>query len=342
MTTIRELAERMNLPFDGEGELDVRRVCGLDSAGERDLSFVQSAKLHAKAMASPVRALVAPPGMDLPGKTVIRSPHPQLTLIQLTPLLHPVRTWAAGIDPRAAVGSECVIAASATVQAGAVLERGVRVGERSVIMPGAYLGEGAVIGDGCVIHPNVTIGWGCQIGQRVIVHAGTVIGSDGFGFIQHEGRHVKIPHVGNVVIEDDVEIGANCTVDRATYESTVIGRGTKMDNLVHIAHNCRIGPYSLFAGQSGVAGSSTLGAYLVVGGQSGIVGHIVIPERVTVGPKSMMSRPGVSDMIYAGIPARPFREWKRAVAHFYGSPRLQRVTKPWEPEAGDAGDPDEE
>jgi UDP-3-O-[3-hydroxymyristoyl] glucosamine N-acyltransferase len=271
-----------------------------------------------------VRALIAPPDMALPGKTVIRSPHPQLTLAELTPLLHPRAAPAAGIDPRAAIGPGCRIAPSATVQAAAVLAEGVTVGERSVIGAGTYLGEAVTVGADCMLHANVTVEWGCRLGDRVIIHAGTVIGSDGFGFIQHQGRHVKIPHVGIVAIGDDVEIGANCTIDRATYESTVIGEGTKMDNLVHIAHNCEVGAFALFAGQSGVAGTTKIGQYFVVGGQSGVVGHLVIPERVTVGPKSMMSRPGASGGVYTGIPARPMREWKRAVAEFYALPRLMR------------------
>jgi UDP-3-O-[3-hydroxymyristoyl] glucosamine N-acyltransferase len=335
MATIRELAERVNLPYEGDGGLAVRRVRGLDRAGAEDLSFVQSGKFRAQALASAARALVAPPELELAGKTVIRSPHPQLTLIQLTPLLHPSRPVPAGIDPRAVVGAECHIASSASVQAGAVLEQGVRVGERSVVAPGVFLGDGVSVGDDCAIHPNVTIEWGCRVGNRVVVHGGTVIGSDGFGFIQHEGRHVKIPHVGNVVIEDDVEIGANCTIDRATYESTVIGAGTKLDNQVHVAHNCRIGPFSLFAGQTGLAGTATVGAYFVVGGQSGVAGHIVVPDHVTLGPKSVMTRPGRSGEVYAGIPARPMREWKRAVALFYGSPRLQRLTKDWKARAAE-------
>jgi UDP-3-O-[3-hydroxymyristoyl] glucosamine N-acyltransferase len=337
MATVRELAERVNLPFEGDGAWEVRRARGLDSAGAEDLSFVQSAKFLAQALASPVRVLIAPPGLELPGKAVIRSPHPHLTLTQLMPVLHPGARPEPGIDPGAVVAPGVHIAASATVRAGAVIESGARVGERTVIGAGTFLGEGCAVGADCVIHPRVTIEWGCRVGDRVVIHSGTVIGSDGFGFIQHEGRHVKIPHVGNVVIGDDVEIGANCAIDRATYDSTVIGEGTKMDNLVHIAHNCRVGPHSLFAGQSGVAGTTTLGAYFVVGGQSGIVGHLVVPDRVTVGPKSMMSRPGTSGEVYAGIPARPMREWKRAIAQFYGAPRLHRLTGAWSRKPADEG-----
>lgn len=339
MATVAELAAKVGLPFEGDGALEIVAINGLQQAGKSDLSFVQSEKYRDAALSSPVRAVVAPEGLHLPGKTVIRSPDPYLTLAQLTALIHPPAERRPGIDPRAVIGEDCRIDPDAAIHPLAVLGKGVTVGAGCEIHPGAYLGDGVVLGDACEIHPNVTIEWGCLLGSRVIVHAGTVIGSDGFGLLQTEGRHIKVPHVGNVVIGDDVEIGSNCAIDRATYDSTTIGDGTKMDNLVHIAHNVEVGPLSRFAGQSGVAGTTKLGAHFLVGGQSGIVGHLVIPERVTLGPKSMMTRAGIPGEVYAGIPARPMRDWSRSVAHFHALPklvkRINRLLGSRGPESGD-------
>ncbi|MBI3993522.1 MAG: UDP-3-O-(3-hydroxymyristoyl)glucosamine N-acyltransferase [Candidatus Lambdaproteobacteria bacterium] len=322
MARIFELAELVHLPFEGDGNLEVTRVCGLDTARAGDLSFVATARHAAAALASPVPALVAPEGVALPGKAVIRSAFPQLTLVQLTPHVQPPRPRKPGIDPRAVIGARCTIASTATIHPLVVLGDGTHVGERSELHPGVVLGDGAAVGADCVIHPNVSIGWGCRVGDRVIIHAGTVIGSDGYGFLQHEDRHVKIPQLGNVVIGDDVEIGACNTIDRATYESTTIGGGTKTDNLVHIAHNVQIGEHSLLLGQVGFAGSTRVGHHFAISGQSGVVGHLDVPPRVTVGPKSLLTRAGKSGEVYYGYPSRPMREWRRTVAHINALDRL--------------------
>lgn len=322
MTKAADLAEMAGLILEGDGSLEVDGVSPLGNAGERELSFVQSESYRDAALASPARVLIAPEGMDLPGKTVIRSPHPHLTHAQLTPVLHPVPAPRAGVHPQAAIGQGCTIDESATIHPLAALADGVTVGAHTEIHSGVSLGRDVVVGKDCLIHPNVVVGWGCKIGDRVILHGGTVIGSDGFGFVQHEGRHVKIPHVGIVVVEHDVEMGANCTIDRGTYKQTVIGEGSKLDNMVHIAHNVQVGAYSLMAGQSGIAGTTSVGKYFTVGGQGGVAGHLDLPDHITVGPKSIMTRSGDSGEIYYGFPARPMREWRRAIAQFYGLPKL--------------------
>ena len=322
-----ELAARAGLPYEGDGDVEVFRVRGLDHAGPQDLSFINDATLVKTALQRPVRVLVAPPDLDLPGKTVLRSPHPRLALTTITPLLHPRVTTPPGIDPRAVVGPDCQVDSSAIIHPLAVLEAQAVVGPRSEIMPGVFLGRGVTVGADCLIYPNVTIGWGCQIGQRVIIHAGSVIGSDGFGFVLHQGRHIKVPHVGRVVLEDDVEIGANNSIDRAVYDETRIGQGSKTDNLCHIAHNVEIGPHALLLGQTGIAGSTKAGAYLIMAGQSGITDHLHIPERVTVGTKSLLTRPGRSGEIYYGYPARPVKEWQQSVALFNTLDKLAHKVK---------------
>lgn len=328
MATISQLAQHVGLPFEGDGELEVRRIRGLDGAEADDLTFVRDAKSAAQALASPARALVAQEGVALPGKTVIRSPFPHLTIVQLTPVLHPRRSPPAGVDPRAVVGQDCRIDPTAIVHPLAVIADRAEVGARTEIFPGVYVGEGACIGNDCLIHPNVTIGWGCRIGDRVIIHSGTEIGSDGFGYLQHEGRNVKILHLGIVVLEDDVEIGGGNAIDRGTYGQTVFRKGVKTDNLVHIAHNVEIGEHTLLAGQVGIAGSSKLGKYVRMSGQSGVLDHMNIAEGVTIGPKAVMTRPGKPGETYYGFPARPVREWQRAVAHVNSLDKLlKRITK---------------
>jgi UDP-3-O-[3-hydroxymyristoyl] glucosamine N-acyltransferase len=321
---ISQLAAQVGLPFEGDGELEVERIQGLDSAGERDLAFVRDARNAAQALASPVRALVAQEGVALPGKTVIRSPFPHLTIVQLTPLLHPRRKRPPGVDPRAVIGAGCRIDPSAIVRPLAVVDDGASVGARSELYPGVYVGEGAQVGSDCVIHSNVSIGWGCRVGDRVIIHASSVIGSDGFGYLQHEGRHVKIPHLGIVVLEDDVEIGGANSIDRGTYGQTILRAGTKTDNLVHIAHNVDVGEHSLLAGQVGIAGSARLGRYVRMSGQSGVPDHATVAENVYIGPKALMTRTGTPGESYYGFPARPVREWQRAVAHLNKLDRLIR------------------
>jgi UDP-3-O-[3-hydroxymyristoyl] glucosamine N-acyltransferase len=328
MAKISDLARHVGLPFEGAGDLEVDRIMGLDMAGEGNLTFVRGAANIAQALASPAQAMVAAEGIALPGKTVIRSPFPHLTIVQLTPVLHPRKTPPAGVDPRAVVGKECRIDPTAIVHPLAVVADRATIGPRTEIFPGVYIGEGAAVGSDCLIHPNVTIGWGCRIGDRVIIHSSTVIGTDGFGYLQHEGRNVKIPHLGIVVIEDDVELGGGNTIDRGTYGRTIFRKGAKTDNLVHIAHNVEVGEHTLLAGQVGIAGSTTLGKYVRMAGQSGVLDHMNISEGITVGPKSVMTRPGKPGEVYYGYPARPVREWQRSVAHFNGLDKfIKRVNK---------------
>ncbi len=328
MAKMAELAEKIGLPCEGDGNLEVHRIRGLDTAEEGDLTFVKSAKNAPRALASKARALVAPEEVELPGKTVIRSSFPHLTIVQLTPVLHPPTPKTPGIDPRAAVGKDCRIDPSAFIHPLAAVGDGVTIGARSEIHPGVCIGEGAEIGSDCLLHPNVTIGWGCRIGDRVIIHGNSMIGSDGFGYLHHEGRHVKIPHLGIVVIEDDVEIGAGNAIDRGTYGQTIFRQGAKTDNLVHIAHNVEVGEHALLAGQVGIAGSTKLGKYVKMSGQSGILDHMHISERVTVGPKSVMTRPGKEGEVYYGFPGRPQKEWQRSVAQFNALDKLvKRLNK---------------
>jgi UDP-3-O-[3-hydroxymyristoyl] glucosamine N-acyltransferase len=188
-----------------------------------------------------------------------------------------------------------------------------------------YIGEGSTVDDDTVVHANVSIGRTIFVGKRVIIHAGTVLGSDGFGFVTEGGKHHKIPQVGGVIIEDDVELGANCTVDRATLGNTVIKKGTKLDNQVHVAHNVTIGEHCLLAGQVGIAGSSTLGSYVVLGGQAGVADHIAVGDKVMAGGGSAITRDVEPGQVIAGYNAMPLRDWLKVQAVLPKLPELKKT-----------------
>jgi UDP-3-O-[3-hydroxymyristoyl] glucosamine N-acyltransferase len=237
---------------------------------------------------------------------------PYLSLARLATHLHPPPVYAPGIEAGAHVAATAVIDATATVRVGAIVEAGARVGARSVIGAGTYIGPEAVVGEECLLHPGVRVLGRCRLGDRVLLHAGVVIGSDGFGFAPDaQGARHKIPQLGIVVVEDDVEIGANTTVDRATFGATRIGARTKIDNLVQIAHNVTLGEDCVMASQSGIAGSTQVGARVIMGAQVGIAGHLRIADDVMMGGRTGVASSMDEAGIYSGTPAIPHREWLR-------------------------------
>lgn len=314
MKTILELAEALGLAVDGDPHLTVTRISSLAAAAPDHLSFVTAEKYARDALQSRARALIAADGIELPGKTILRAPNPMLSVVEAIQMLEPGRAPRPGVDPTATIGPDCEIADSTEIRASAVLGARVRIGPNTVVGPNVTIEGDVQIGSDSEIHPGVTIHARSQIGNHVIIQAGSVIGSTGYGYVQDNGRHRAIPHVGNVIIEDDVEIGANNTIDRAMFESTIIRKGTKIDNLVHIAHNVDIGEHSLILGQVGVAGSTVLGSFFVISGQSGVADHLTVPPNVTVGPRSLLTRPGRSGETYYGYPARPAKQWRRSIA----------------------------
>src|SRR5438093_7545505 len=271
--TLEDLAARLGGRVAGVSALWVDGIAPLQTAGPRDLSFLSNRRYLSQARATRAAAVVVGPGIELPGKTLLVMPDPYLALATLLEIFHPPSPPAAGVSAEALLGPDCRLGRGVTVMRGAVLGDRCRVGDRSVLMPGVVLGDDVSLGEETTLHPHVVVYDRCVVGSRVIIHAGTVIGSDGFGFARDGRRHRKIPQVGNVIVEDDVEIGANVTVDRATFGSTVIGRGTKIDNLVQIGHNVEIGENSLLVAQSGISGSTRLGRSVILAGQSGAVGH---------------------------------------------------------------------
>ena len=229
-----------------------------------------------------------------------------------------------GIAAEVVRGADVEIGPDASIWPFVTLGHRVKLGARVTLYPGVFVGDDTTIGDDSILYPNVTVREGCVIGRRVVIHGGAVVGSDGFGYVTHEGRHHKIPQLGRVVIEDDVELGANVTVDRATFGQTLIGRGTKVDNLVHIGHNVTIGPHSLLVAQVGIAGSTRLGSHVVVGGQAGLTEHLEIGDGAMIAAQAGVTRNLAEGEIVSGTPAGPHTAPLRAHVLFPRLPELRQ------------------
>ena len=322
--TLRELAAYLGGRVIGDGEARIRGIGALDNAGAGEITFLANPKYATKVASTGATAVVLPPGAEAYGKNAIEVPNPYLAFAKLLTLFHVSPFKAKGVMAGALVGENVVMGDQVSIYPGVCVGDGVKVGNRVTLFPGVVLYEGVELGDDVVLHANVTVREGCRIGSRVIVHSGTVIGSDGFGYAPDGKEWYKIPQVGIVVIEDDVEIGANCAIDRAALDVTRVGRGTKIDNLVQIAHNCVTGANCMIVAQVGIAGSVKLGEHVTLAGQSAVAGHLEVGDNVVVGGKSGVHNNVPAGQILSGIPAFPHREWLRASALY---PRLPEMRK---------------
>jgi UDP-3-O-[3-hydroxymyristoyl] glucosamine N-acyltransferase len=323
--TITELAAKLGADVKGSGDTEVRGVAGIHEAREGDITYLSDQKHKIDLATCRASAIIVSPNMldvSIPALVV---KNPRYAFALALGIFYGKPYIPGGISDRAVIGKDVVLGSEPTIHPYAVVADGAKIGSRVTLYPGVYIGGGSIIGDDTVIYPNVSIREEVSLGCRVIIHSGTVIGSDGFGFVTDGGRHHKIPQVGGVIIEDDVEIGANCTIDRATLGNTVIKKGTKLDNMVHIAHNVTIGEHCLFAGQSGVAGSSTVGNYVVVGGKVAISDHLTIGDRVMIGGGSGVAHDIPSGQVIAGYPAIPIREWLKVQAVLPKLPELKKL-----------------
>jgi UDP-3-O-[3-hydroxymyristoyl] glucosamine N-acyltransferase len=321
--TLGELAARVGGEVAGDGSTVVTGVAALERAGPDEVSFYSNKKYRAAFEASRAAAVLVEPDVAVPaGRAVVRVKNAYLAFAKLSTLFHPPPTAVPGIAAEAYVHPSAEVHPSAQVLPLASVGPGAKVGARTILHPGVHLGEGAKVGADCLLHANVVVRDGCVVGDRVILQPGCVIGSDGFGFafdMEGEGqgpRHYKVPQAGIVVVEDDVEIGANAAVDRAALGVTRIGRGTKIDNLVQIAHNVEVGPLCILVSQMAIAGSTKLGAGVVVGGQVGIVGHLQIGDGVRIAAKSGVMVDLPAGEVVSGAPSMPHVQWLKNVAAF--------------------------
>ena len=284
--SLGRLAEVLGATLDGPPEQVVTGVAALGSAGPCDLSYVVGRRHLDDARASGAGAFLVPGGLTGLAAPTLRCRDPRRALAEALRLFHPLAALVPGIDASARVSPDARVDPTASIGAFTVVESGASIGPRVRVGPLVYVGAGVEIGEGSVLFPHVAIYGGCRLGARVIVHAGVVIGSDGFGFVPGAEGHLKIPQVGTVSVQDDVEIGANSTIDRATLGETVIGRGTKIDNLVHVGHNVDVGERCLMAAQVGIAGSARIGRDVMLGGQAGVGNQVSIGDAAVIGAQS--------------------------------------------------------
>ena len=318
---LQALAEFTASRLIGDGKIEIARVASIVNAQPGDLVFVESPRHLELAMNSHASAVIVTESDDeiTTSKPLLINSKPRLAFATAAKLLYPEKSHAPAIHPSAIIDPSAKLAPNATVEALAIIEKNAVVGERTFIGAGCQVGEGVVIGDDCEIYPRVVIYPGTTIGRRVVVHAGAVLGSDGFGFVRDDvhGRYVKFPQVGRLIISDYVEIGANCTIDRGALDQTVIGPGTKLDNLVHIGHNGTIGANVVIAAQTGVSGSTRIDDDVIVGGQVGLGDHATIEAGVILGSGSgVLSHKTVrgKGVVFWGRPARPLRQYLKGLA----------------------------
>ncbi len=326
--TANELAALLNGQVIGDGSVILNRIMPAGNAVQGDLTFAENKTFFTQAINSSASAILVDYDITPCSQTCIRVPHARVAFARALALFFPEPSFQPSIHPTAVVASSAKVDPTAHIGPHCIVGEHVVIRSRVVLQGLNSVGDNCAIGEDSRLFPNVTVYHQCQIGKRVRIHSGTVIGSDGFGYVFNDGIHLKIPQVGNVIIQDDVEIGANTTIDRGAMESTLIGFGSKIDNLVQIAHNVTVGEHSIIVAQAGVAGSTKLGRYVVLAGQVGIAGHLEIGDRVTVAAQSGVMHNIPDGQKWLGSPAQPDKEAKRTILATFKLPELmKRVSK---------------
>jgi UDP-3-O-[3-hydroxymyristoyl] glucosamine N-acyltransferase len=323
--TVRELAARLECPFEGDGAVRITGVASLEGAGPGDLVFLGQTKHRAALEASRASAAIVPPeetGLNIP---VIRADEPHLAFIRAVGIFHQPLRPGPGIHPLAVVAASARLAEGVSVGPLAFVGEGAEIGAGAVIHPLAAIYPGAKIGERSVIHSHVSIREGVVIGKNVVIHNGTVVGVDGFGYIKGPGgRHIKVPQVGTVIIEDDVEIGANSAVDRAALDATIIRKGVKIDDLVMVGHNVEVGENAILVAQVGISGSSRVGRDAILSGQVGIADHVAVGDGAIVAAKSGVTKNVPGGTMVSGSPHLDIRDWRKFWA---AAPQLYDLIK---------------
>ena len=322
--SLADIAERLGGQIVGDGNLLIRGVATLDDAASGDISFLFNPRYTSRAKVTAASAIVVKEYLPGARAALLLVPDPQYAFACLLSIFYPPKPQPTGIDPSAVIGrgvflgEEVTVGPCAVVEEGATIRRGVRIGA------GTFIGAGSEVGEETLIYPNVTIYKGVKMGRRVIIQSGCVIGSDGFGFVPHQGRHIKVPQVGGVMIEDDVEVGANVTIDRATLGWTVIGRGTKINNMVQIGHNVTIGADCILVAQVGISGSVRIGNRVTLAGQVGVAGHLEIGDQSVVAARSGVTRDLPPRSRVSGFPAMEHNVWRKSTATFSHLPEMRK------------------
>ena len=321
--TLGEIAALVNGRVAGN---DAIEICGLDNiedAGPGDLTFAVEPHIEEAKMAK-AAAVMLPEGVEDFPLPAIYVEDPRASFAILLEVFAPKLEFPQGVSPKAHIGEDVKLGEDVVILPFAVVDDHTVIGDRVIVYPHDYIGQYVEIGEDSVIYSNVTVRERCRVGKRCIIHSSAVIGSDGFGFTTKDGVHTKVPQVGNVILEDDVEIGAHDGIDRAAMGSTIIGKGTKIDNLVHVGHNCKLGPGCLIVAQTGISGSTTVGHHVTFGGQVGTVGHIHIGANSVYAARSGITNNMPDGFFGAGFPAQPHGEWLRMQANMKQLPELRK------------------
>ncbi|MGB0578723.1 MAG: UDP-3-O-(3-hydroxymyristoyl)glucosamine N-acyltransferase [Limisphaerales bacterium] len=328
MFSAGQIAEQLGGSVIGDAETQLTGLKPANAASDGDLTFAENEKYFAAAAASDAAAILVSDKLGQTDKPLIKVRHVRVALARLLAAFHPEQEYAPGVHETAVVADSAEVDPSASIGPHCIVEAGAKIGAKTTLIGHNFIGAHARVGESSKLFANVTIYDRSVIGARVRIHAGTVIGSDGYGYVFDEGQHKKIPQVGNVVIEDDVEIGSNVSIDRGAIGPTTIGQGTKIDNLVQIAHNVSTGEHCLLISQVGIAGSTQLGKYVTLAGQAGIAGHLQIGDQVTIAAKSGVMHNIPAGQKWMGAPAQPDRQAKRTLLAAQQLPELiKRVRK---------------
>lgn len=327
--TLKEISELIDGELSGDGDIIITGVSGIKEAGSGDITFIAHPKYFSLLKTTQASAVIAPLGIKKPStKPLILTANPSLAFAKIVSWTHPPDlSRPQGIHPTSIIGKDVSLGKNVAIGPYVVIEDNVCIADQTIIYSGCFLGQGSKIGAACLIYPHVCIRERTVIGERVIIHSGTVIGSDGFGFVTIEGRHQKIPQLGSVEIQDDVEIGANVSIDRARFDKTIIGKGTKIDNLVHIAHNVIIGANSLIIAQVGISGSTIIGKDVTLAGQAGLAGHITVGDGAVVAAQAGVTKSVPPNTTVSGYPAKPHRLAKRINAYVQNLGKLYARVK---------------
>ncbi len=323
--SLRELADHVGGRVAGDGDITITGINSIEQAKEGQITFISNPKYLPMVNTTEASAIIVPPDIKECKKPLLCIENPYLAYAKVATLFHESPYQARGIDEKAVIGKGAEIGKDVSIYPLVYVGDNARIGDRVSLLPGVYIGDDVSIGEDTIIHSNVSIREGCRIGDRVIIHCGTVIGSDGFGFAKDGKRSYKIPQIGIVQIDDDVEIGANNAIDRASLGKTWIKRGVKTDNLVQIGHNVIVGEDTILVAGVAIAGSTEIGNHVTLAGQVGVAGHIKIGENVVVGGQSGVTKDIQPNQVVSGTPCIPHREWLKSQIIVTKLPKMRKV-----------------